>query len=106
MTTEQVVYTGTIGCQLHITAPADLTTNVKSVVITVRKPSGTLDEWTPTLVEYDSQTRISTISYVTVTGDLDESGNYRVQPVVTMDNDDVWPLGVAEWKIVGRFEVS
>lgn len=104
--TDQIVYVDAVGCHVHITAPADLETNVSSVVIRVKKPSGDIVEWTPSTVTYDAETEISTIEYETVAGDLDEAGIYRVQPVVTMSDNDVWPLGVAVWKIVERFEVS
>ena len=104
--TAQLIYVGTVGCHVHITAPADLETSVSAVVITVRKPSGDVTEWTPDTVTYDSESEISTIEYETVAGDLDESGLYALQPVATMVDGDVWPLGVALWNILARFEVS
>jgi hypothetical protein len=104
--TAQLIYVDTIGCHVHITAPADLETSVSAVVITVRKPSGDVTEWTPASVTYDAESEVSTIEYETVAGDLDEAGLYALQPVVTMTDGDVWPLGVALWKILARFEVS
>lgn len=101
----QVVYVGTIGCHVHILIPDDLVTDVESIVIEVCKPSLNVVEWNPLTVDYDSETEITTLTYETIEGDLNEAGMYRIQPVVTMTDGDVWPLGVAAWSVLARFEV-
>lgn len=97
------IYAGTIGADVEIQTDEDLVTDVDYIVISVRKPSGAIDAWTPTSID-DATPAACVINYRTLAGDLDESGTYRLQPVVTMTNNDVWPLGVTTWEIWARYE--
>ena len=97
------IYAGTIGADLEIQTSEDLITNVDYVVISVRKPSGAVDSWTPTSITATIPAACG-INYRTVAGDLDEPGTYRLQPIVTMTNGDIWPLGVTTWEIWPRYE--
>jgi len=98
--TNPTIYVGTVGATISILSYADLVTGVASVVITVRKPDGTTATWTP-----DSVTEAGVITYTLSAGDVDIAGTYGIQPVATMDDGDVWPLGAAEWTVYARFEV-
>ena len=101
--TNPKIYVGTVGAEVSILSHADLVTDVTSVVISVEKPSGVIQSWTPTSI--DSATSDNcVINYTTQEGDLDEAGTYRVQPIVTMVDNDVWPIGVALWTIYARHE--
>ena len=101
--TNPKIYVDTVGAEVSILSHADLVTDVASVVISVEKPSGAIDTWTPTSIDPASVSNCI-INYTTQAGDLDEAGTYRVQPVVTMIDDDVWPIGVALWTIYARYE--
>ena len=103
--TDSQIYAGTVGADLEIRTNVDLKTDVASVVIEVRKPSGAVDSWTPTEID-DTILAACVIKYRTVAGDLpeDDPGTYRLQPIVTMTNNDVWPLGVTTWEIWARYE--
>jgi hypothetical protein len=94
------IYTGTVGAELQIATSMDLVTDVASVTIAVRAPDYAETTWTP-----DSATIDGLITYTTQEGDLVKSGVYRLQPVVTMTDGDVWPLTPVEWVIRSRFEV-
>ena len=101
--TDSQIYAGTVGADLKIGTNVDLITDVASIAIEVRKPSGAIDAWPPTSID-DATPAACIINYRTVAGDLDESGTYRLQPVVTMTNGDIWPLGVTTWEIWARYE--
>jgi len=96
--TNPKIYVGTIGADVEILSHADLVTGVLSVAITVQKPSGATANWTPDTIDEDG-----TIHYQTRSGDLDEAGIYTLQQVATMTNENLWPLGAAQWKIWPRF---
>lgn len=100
-----IVFEGTIGADLVLTTHVDLVTDVQEggVKIAVRKPSGTEVTWIPDSVD-SSDPLNCVIHYRTVPGDLDEGGNYRLQPIVTMTDGSVWYLKVALWEITERFE--
>lgn len=101
--TNPKIYTGTVGADIEIETHADLVTGVLSVAITVRKPSGDTTTWTPDSITSATLTNC-VVNYRTQAADLDEAGHYRIQPVATMTNGDVWPLGVAVWRIWERYE--
>lgn len=99
--TNPVIYTGTIGAELLIVTAEDLVTGVASVTIAVRGPDYAETTWTP-----DSVTIDGLITYTTRAGDLAKSGDYRLQPVVTMTDGDVWPLPAVSWTILERFALA
>lgn len=98
--TNPTIYSGTVGAEVQIETGTDLVAGVTSVSITVRRPNGTVTAWEP-----DSVDVLGTITYTTAAGDLDQAGTYTLQPVVSYDSGEVWPLGAVEWPIVPRFEV-
>lgn len=100
--TNPIIYTGTIGAELEVHTTADLVTDVRSVVLSVQTPMGVIKSWTPYSIDATSPASCI-IKYRTAAGDLDDDDTYVIQPVVTMTNDDVWPLGCAFWKIYPRY---
>lgn len=102
--TNPQIYVGTVGADLQIKTNEDLITDVASVTIKVRRPSGVTSTWTPTIDATDPEN--CTLNYRTTAGDLpeDDPGTYRLQPVATMTNGDLWPLGVTTWQIWPRYE--
>lgn len=101
--TNPKIYVDTVGARVEIISHADLVTDVATVSISVEKPSGAIDTWTPTSIDATTSDNC-VIIYTTQAGDLDEAGTYRVQPIVTMTDNDVWPIGVALWTIYARYE--
>lgn len=99
--TNPTIYSGTIGAEVTIATGTDLVTGVASVTIAVRVPIGTTVEWTP-----DSVDALGAIVYTTKAGDIDAPGPYVLQPIVTYDNGEVWPLAPVAWTIAARFEVA
>lgn len=71
------VYKGDTGTQIIIGMGTDLTT-ATGLLLTVKKPSGTVVSWTPTKYDTDK------LKYVVQAGDLNESGTYWIQPQMTL----------------------
>jgi hypothetical protein len=66
-----------LDCQGCNDAPIDLTT-ASSLAINVRKPDGSKVVWPATLYGTDS------IAYITVAGDFNMAGQYRMQAAVSI----------------------
>lgn len=71
------IYTNDIGTVIEIDMQTDLTA-ASSYSLVVKKPNGDIVSWTPTIVD----TRY--FRYVTVSGDLSQSGTYAIQPRLTL----------------------
>jgi len=72
------VYQNEINKLLKLDCGEDITTATAQSV-SVRKPDGTTDTWTASIVDSNY------IQHATVSGDLDQNGTYLVQAVVTID---------------------
>lgn len=72
------LYVGTIGTVLSIDMAQDVSAATE-VVLNVRKPDGTEDQWVAEVDEGDNDK----IVYTTVEGDLDQAGEYLIQPYLT-----------------------
>lgn len=72
------IYENDIGTTIMVETKVDLT-NYSSLALMVVKPSGTEVQWIPSSPTPSS----GVLVYVTVSGDLDEIGVYRVYAVVT-----------------------
>lgn len=71
------IYIDEVGLTILLDAGQDIT-GATDVTIEVLKPSGTTDSWTAEV--FDSQY----VKYVTVEGDLDEVGIYKLQIELTL----------------------
>jgi len=70
-----LIYKNDIGDILRFETQLDGTKiDPSQTKIIVKKPSGTIAEWTPDQIEDDG-----TVIYITKQNDLDESGPYRIQ---------------------------
>ena len=72
------VYAGDIGTEFRLDTGLTLT-GATGVAIKVKKPDGTTDTWVGTV--YDT----TKIKYVTVSGDVVDSGVYQLQAYVDKD---------------------
>lgn len=72
-----MIYTGDTGTIVRLDTLTDITT-ATSLTIKVKKPSGTCTTW---VAQLEGTT---TLKYVSVSGDFNESGNYKLQPLVAM----------------------
>jgi len=72
------LYVGTIGTVLSIDMGQDVSA-ATAVMLKVRKPDGTQDEWTAEADEGDNDK----IVYTTAENDLDQAGEYLIQPYLT-----------------------
>jgi hypothetical protein len=71
---------GDVGFQIFINTGLDLST-ANDVIIYVEKPSGAADSWVAEAYTLDGAYGAR---YITLGGDLDESGNWRLQVGVDM----------------------
>jgi len=72
------VYLDAVGTVIRLNMGADVS-DATAVVLNVYKPSGTEDEWTAAVDGSDDEA----IVYTTVEDDLDEVGEYMIQPLLT-----------------------
>ena len=78
-------YVGDIGARLTVST-LNLSFSLTTVIrILIRKPSGVLMTKTPTVINLVT----GELTYDTITGDLDEVGDYKVQVSGTFDDGDV-----------------
>jgi len=84
-----LVYQNAVGINLDIRTSFDLT-GYTSLALYITKPSGTKLTKTPTVVSLTA----GTLSYETISGDLDEVGEYRTQVKATYPDGDVIPSEV------------
>jgi len=75
------VYLGDVGTVIRVDMGADISA-ATDVVLNVLKPDGTEDEWTADVDVVDSED----IIYTTVEGDLDQVGEYLIQPALTFES--------------------
>jgi methanogenic corrinoid protein MtbC1 len=81
------VYLGDVGTVIRVDMGADIAA-ATAAVLNVLKPDGTEDEWTGDVDTEDTQD----IIYTTVEGDLDQVGEYLIQPALTF----------ADWEGLGE----
>ena len=72
-----MIYTGDIGTVVRLDTLTDITTST-SLVIKVKKPSGVSATW---VAQLEGTT---VLKYISVSGDFNESGTYKLQPLVVM----------------------
>ena len=72
-----MIYTGDIGTIVRLDTLTDITTST-SLVIKVKKPSGASATWVASLEG------TTVLKYISVLGDFNESGTYKLQPLVVM----------------------
>ena len=77
-------YVGDIGARLTVSTLNLAYTGTTVLTILIRKPSGILMTKVPTTVN----TTTGELSYDTITGDLDEVGDYKVQVHGVFDDGD------------------
>lgn len=71
------VFKGDVGTVITIDMQEDIS-NATVTEIEYKKPSGTCGTWTATIEGTDS------IKYTTVSGDLDEAGDWELQPYIDL----------------------
>ena len=71
------LYKNTVGAAIKLNCGQDIT-SATSTTIEVRKPDGSEVSWPATIVESTK------LQYVTQEGDLDQAGDYRLQPKLTI----------------------
>jgi hypothetical protein len=81
-----LIYKNAIGINISITTSFDLT-GYSTLVYYITKPSGTKLTKTPSVVNLTA----GTLSYETISGDLDEVGTYQTQAKITYGDGDVIP---------------
>jgi len=69
-------YIGEVGLSIVVNCGQDIS-SYTDLKMEVKKPDGTLVEWSAIAYEYDSETIY--IRYITVAGDLDQAGEYTLQ---------------------------
>jgi hypothetical protein len=74
-------YTGDIGTEIIVDCGSDIT-GATSPKIHIKKPNGTTVSKTASVHTIDGETRY--LRYITITGDLDQVGEYRVQAGLTL----------------------
>ncbi len=74
------IYVDTVGLQLILPVGCAID-NATTANILVKKPDGTLETWTGSVLAGDPGTRTS-VEYTTVADDLDQSGKYQLQAYV------------------------
>lgn len=70
-------YVGDVGTEILVDTGSDIS-SASTLELRVKKPDGTTDTWTGTLDGTDS------ISYTTVSGDFDQSGEWTLQAYVVL----------------------
>lgn len=71
------LFSGDVGTIISINMQRDITT-ATSYSLFVQNPDGTTTSWTPTI------TNTNFFEYTTVSGDFDQSGEYEIQPRLTL----------------------
>ena len=71
------IFSNDKGLIITIDMQVDLTA-ASSYSLVVKKPNGDIVTWTPTIVNTNY------FRYITITGDLDQSGDYSIQPRLTL----------------------
>lgn len=91
------IYVGSIGTDIILDVGQDITG--ATVSIEVKKPGGAVTTWEA--VVHDSRF----VRHTAVSGDLDEAGDYQVQPQVKL-SDGTWdgPGRTAKFRVHNRFE--
>lgn len=73
------IYQGDIGILVTVATGITLT-GATPTVLNVKKPSGVIVQWTATIDSVNAQQ----LNYTTQAADLDEDGEYYIQPKVTL----------------------
>lgn len=95
-----IIYDHTVGAKLEIHV-ADVIVDIESIELKVKKPLNKHSVWTPD--SYIAGAEL-VIHYTIAAGDIDVPGVYHIQPIVTMTNGEVWPLGVICWTVHAQCE--
>ena len=95
MSTIKKVYLGDSGTKLLIDCQTDISAAI-SLSIRVRKPGGQMVDWPGTLEASN------TMFYITLPDDLDQSGVWKLQAVVTFA-DGRWYGATADLIVFGPF---
>jgi hypothetical protein len=66
--------------------------DITACSLSVQKPSEAEDTWVATLEAYDPDLDYREGSYLYQSGDLDESGDFRVKPIATVAADVTGPV--------------
>jgi hypothetical protein len=67
------IFINTVGLTIEINM-VNTIVGATSLALNIKKPNGTIVIWVPEI--YDS----TKLRYLTVAGDLDQAGNYNIQP--------------------------
>ena len=73
------IYQGDVGILVTVATGITLT-GASSTVLNVKKPSGTTVQWAAAIDPINAQQ----LNYTTLTADLNEAGDYFIQPNVTL----------------------
>lgn len=73
------IYQGDIGILVTVATGITLT-GATPTLLNVKKPSGTTVQWTATIDPINAQQ----LNYTTLSGDLNEAGEYFIQPNITL----------------------
>jgi len=95
-------YLNEIGTQIIIDCGQDISTSTTSI-FKVRKPDGTLVDWTATVTTID--TLPNYLSYYTQLNDFDQIGMYSIQPYIVLPT---W-TGRGEtvnFNVLGNFDIG
>ena len=75
------IYVGDVGTAIVVGLGTDLA-DAMSPELHVQKPDGSFVVWAATV--YGSAGLMTSIRYITVAGDLDQPGKYKIQPHITI----------------------
>ncbi len=75
------IYIGDVGTRIDVDCGTDISA-ATSISLKVKKPDNTLVTWNASIITKNGKTRY--LRYVTQSGDIDQSGSYKVQASVTM----------------------
>jgi hypothetical protein len=92
------LYKGDVGISITVSTGYILS-GATSVALRVKKPSGTIATWAPT-VNLTDQTKLD---YTTVAGDFNENGLYHVQAYAIVDGKILFGE-TAEFEIYGAYQ--
>jgi hypothetical protein len=81
LNSDNKIYVGDIGLAILVDVGADIS-DATEATLSVRKPDGTEVSWAAEVRTVSGQTNF--LRHVTVPGDLDVPGKYRVQPNLTI----------------------
>lgn len=96
------VHRGEVGKIFQILTEADLT-DATAIIAKVRKPSGKVSAWIPTI--YGDPT-LGIVRYTSVAGDLDEPGMYGLQSYKEASGGRVTIGRAIKFKVLDDFEVG